>query len=132
MHIEDGGLVGGWEQRTYNRMKKKRGGSVEENLCVRWTLGRELERIGGVRSLPGGGLVIFFPTSTDNCYATPQQIVRFVRNNIYPEIAYGYYLTVGFGKMPFQGGELVVVESTRLGLHRSLTVQNGYADGKQS
>ena len=37
----------GWGGRTYNRMKKKRErGSVDEILCVRWTLGRELGRIG--------------------------------------------------------------------------------------
>lgn len=32
--------VRGWDERTYNRMKKKREGRrVDEILCVRWTLG---------------------------------------------------------------------------------------------
>lgn len=35
-------------------------------------------------------------------------------------------------KMHFHGGGPLVVESTRLGLCGSLTVQNGYADGKHS
>ena len=52
-------MVGGEGERTYNRMKKKREGRrVEEILCLWCTLGRELGRIGEVRALPGGGLVI--------------------------------------------------------------------------
>ena len=77
-------IVVGEGERTYNRMKKKREGRrVEEILWVWWTLGRELGRIGGVRALPGGGLVIVLLTLTEgSCDADPQQIVSFVRNNV--------------------------------------------------